>query len=481
MDEPLYKRDVTVASAAPLTAAQVIEDLSLAREVLETVHPGYDRYTPARTLDAAWDVRLADASEIEDTGALYLALSEVLTLIRCDHTKAETPREMERARTENASFFPFRLMTDGDAAIIYSTDEGSPFQKGDKLISIDGRPASQVISDVLSLIPVDGQTDHVKPVQFESTGEFLGSGFEHFYPLLYGDWEEATVTIARGGEQMDVVAQPITWEAWRAMPWPGNQYRPDFVDSVELDINQDGVAVLTVDTFVNYRRPVDPDTVYRPLFETLREENITSLILDTRENGGGSTDAMLGLLAYLIDEPTTLFQWKRVRTIDVTEYADYINVWDPRALKPDPSNFNRLDDGWFELKPQADPLSLQPFDPKEPQFEGDLIVLTSASNASGVALMLATLQEKGAATLVGEKTGGSAEGPTAGILYSLKLPNSGIVVRVPWQLQRSIVANPPLGKGVTPDVLIRPSINDRLDGRDRVLEEALRLASRREP
>ena len=59
---------ITLMTAAalqvsPLSSDGALEDIALAREALERVHPGYDRYTSQDQLDAAWIRLQAMASE----------------------------------------------------------------------------------------------------------------------------------------------------------------------------------------------------------------------------------------------------------------------------------------------------------------------------------------------------------------------------------------------------------------------------------
>ena len=87
-------------------------------------------------------------------------------------------------------------------------------------------------------------------------------------------------------------------------------------------------------------------------------------------------------------------------------------------------------------------------------------------------MLLARMKDAGRIRLVGEATGGSAEGPTAGILFFLKLPNSGITVRVPWKRQYMDIAKFEAGKGLLPDVPVAETIEDFRSGVDRALESA---------
>ncbi|MEM0987129.1 MAG: S41 family peptidase [Pseudomonadota bacterium] len=464
---------VTVLSEKPLTAEAAKADIALARQALIDIHPGYHRYADPVALEERWEELVLSVQDGTSDRALYVGLSGVLTDIRCDHTKAEQPASLEDSRKSTASFFPFRPILSRDGVFVFSAADGTGLMPGDQLISINGQSMDDVTQSILAMVPVDGYTDHVKPVAFEATGEFLGSAFEHFYPLIYGAWRTLDVEIERASARQSITLEPISWEAWRALDWAGPAYRSDFVDAVTFDVLEEGVGYLRIDTFVNYRRPVDPAEIYGPIFDQLQAEGFEKLIIDTRFNGGGSTDAVIGLIGFLTEDSSPLFASKQVRSIDLSAYADVIDTWDPRALTPDPTAFDTLDDGWFEILAEKDPISLGPIPAQAPRFEGEVVALTSRANASGVTILLSTLRDRIDALLIGEATGGSSEGPTAGQIFFLELPNSGIRVRIPWQLQSLNVASFEPGLGVTPDIEIAVTASDRLSGRDPILEAAM--------
>ena len=469
---------VSVAAQSRLSAEAAQADISLAKQALMDIHPGYDRYADPSELDELWDALEASVGKGTSDRALYVKLSRLLTEIRCDHTKAELPDSLEQSRMNAPSFFPFRPIVTGDGVLVFSAAEGVGLLPGDRLLSINGMAMNEIVETVLEMIPVDGYTDDVKPVAFEATGEFIGSAFEHFYPLHFGDWSSATAEIARNGERKSVILEPINWDAWRDLKWMGPAYRTDFVDAVQFDMLEDGVGYLRIDTFVNYRKPVDPAEVYGPVFEQLKSDGVETLIIDTRHNGGGSTDAVIGLIGFLTDDTSPLFAAKQVKTIDLSAYSDVIDTWDPRALTPDPSGFTTTGNGWFSVRAETDPIALGPIPAQSPKFEGEVILLTSRANASGVTMLLSTLRDRIGARLIGEATGGSSEGPTAGQIFFLKLPNSGIRLRIPWQLQSLNVASFEPGRGVTPDIRVDVTASDRLAGLDPVLAEAVRQAQR---
>ncbi len=465
-----------------LTRDEALADLAIARDALESIHPGYDRYVSRASLDGSWqaletDIQSGDGLVVSD---LYLRLSRLLTDIRCDHTKAEIPRDLEEARKTTPSFFPFRFFVAGNrAAIVSAADEANGLLRGDEIVSINGRSIAALLDEIRPLIAVDGDTLHAREPALEATGEYLGSAFEHFYALRYGVWDTAQITVRRGtADTLTVAVKPITFTDWRAMPWPGLAYRPNFKDAVSLNTRAaPGVAILQVDTFVNYRSPVDPRTVYGPLFERLAADKVKVLIIDTRLNGGGSTDAMLALLAHVSEQPFRFLRSRYVKTLDLARFSKVINTWDPSLLTPDPDRFILERPNWYREKPAAGDYDFRLIDPLKPTFGGHVIALSNAQNASGVTMMLGRLKALRPVDIIGEPTGGSVEGPTAGTLFFVKLPTSGIIVRVPFYRQYLDVPSFEPRLGVMPDIPVTVTLEDRLADRDPVLDAALARAA----
>ena len=116
-----------------------------------------------------------------------------------------------------------------------------------------------------------------------------------------------------------------------------------------------------------------------------------------------------------------------------------------------------------------------PRKPAPGAFQGRLTVLTSPINASGATMLIAKLRDMGRATLIGGPCGGSADGATAGRIFNLKLPASGITVRIPVAFNQMNVDRFDADGGLQPDQLVEPTVEDFRLGRDRVLQDALQL------
>lgn len=460
-----------------LTVEQVARDIALAEEVYQRIHPGYTRYADPSDLREAWQLVVSEAVQNDglSVGDLYLDTSAVLAQIRCDHTKAELPDALAETRNTDPVYLPMRWeMIEGRGFVTVAMD-GSGLQRGDEILEIDGEPLSARADAVRPLIPYDGNTPWVRDAQIAQSYEFRGGGLDHFGALMFETAATADLTVRRGdAAATNIRVERINHAQWRDLG-SGELGARNFKDAIRFERIGDDAAYLAVDTFVNYRTPVNPAELYDPIFAALQTEGRDTLIVDLRRNGGGSDDAALALVARLIASPAPFMRDIRVKTLDHSGLEDHIRTWDSRALNPDPRGFTENPDGSYSIIEALSP-SLSTLTPPENAFTGQLILLTSRNNASGSTHLLSFIKAQNQdAILIGEQTGGSAEGATAGILFTLTLPESGIKMRVP--AMRSFVNNDGFepGLGMSPDIKAPMTVAAFLNGEDPALDAARAL------
>ncbi|MEM1052082.1 MAG: S41 family peptidase [Pseudomonadota bacterium] len=463
-----------------LTPEQIASDIALAQEAYSRIHPGYSRYATTVEMREAWSaiIREAEAQNGMRLRDLYLAVQLALTNIRCDHTKAELPAVLREARSGQPLYLPFRWDLIEGRGIIVTPGEDDELTRGDEIIAIDGRPLAEIVSTIGSYIPVDGQTDWARNGEITQSLEFMGGGVDHFGALLWDIEPQARLRLrARDNSEREVLVDRISFDKWGAM---GETSRANFVDAVTYERMSEDTGYLRIDTFVNYRRPIDPHSILGPIFESIAAEERSRLILDLRNNGGGSTDAAHALASYLIEEAMPLKLSMQVATLDLSGLREHLSTWDTRALNPDPRGFIANDDGTYILRDGiADETNV--IVPADAAFEGELIILTSSQNSSGSTNLISILTGQERTKLIGEPTGGSAEGPTAGLLFTLTLPESGIRTRIPLFRYRNNVAEFEPGLGVSPDISAALTVKAFRAGRDPALEAAKALTLRAAP
>ena len=458
-------------SGSELSLQQIKSDIALAEEAYSRIHPGYTRYASKKDMQKAWDNLERQANDGMTTAEFYLGIQSVLTQIRCDHTKAELPKSLVELRKESPVYLPLRWSFVEGRGFVRTAAADTSLSYGDEILSIDRRPLSDWVDAVDDYIPVDGYTEWSKNAGMSESLEFRGGAVDHFGALLWDVPPKAELEIKTAdGTLKTVPLDRIHFKDWTALDAGG---AANFKDAITFKRIGDKGTYLAVDSFVNYRDYADPDALYDPIFDTLKKENREFLILDLRKNGGGSHDASRGLINRLMKTRKAFNKDVRVATLNLDGLREHLWTWEKKALKPNRLAFKKNKDGTYSFRKFAGQHGK--IKPAHNRFDGKLIVLTSNANSSGSAALMAHLKDEGRAIFVGEKAGGSAEGPTAGIQFTLTLPESGIKTRIPVIRAFHNIESFDEGLSISPDIDAPMTVEAFLEKRDPAMEAALDL------
>jgi Peptidase family S41 len=466
-------------SVRGLGPVQAAEDVALMRRALEMIHPGLYRRASQRTLTRAF-ARLEEAARTPlDELGLYRGISAVLADIRCSHTKAEQPPGFEEWRQANPSHLPFRFRMLEGRMIVVSAASSSGLTRGAEILSIDGRSIRSMTRALGRYVAMDGNTHWCRAELLADDGDLMGSDFDHFYPYVFGRQDMFEIAVREPGAtgQRRLTLPAISFRDWQTLDNEGRAYRSNFADTTTWRMLDAATGYLRIETFVNYRRPANGQALIAQAMTELREGGAERLILDLRDNGGGSDDAALALLDHLALRPYTYQRAIRLRAVRYGDLTQYIETWGDRdaLFNPPLERFVQSEDGWFDRRAEDYPDVLQERRPAPAAFQGPVTVLTSPVNASGATMVISKLKDEGRVRLVGGRCGGSGDGPTAGQILNLRLPNSGIVVRIPLAFNQMNVNRFDVDGGIRPDLLVAQRVEDFRAGFDRVRHTALTL------
>ena len=317
-------------STSLLTIEQTGRDAELLLSVMRSIHPGYTRYRTAAAVNVAEQTFLAAATNAQNTGAMYLAVSKFLATIRCEHTEAELPPQMLEWRNDQASMLPLTFAwVEGTAIVTGVAPEVTGVVVGDELIEVDGRSMESLYDAMKPHISVDGFTDHTKASIFSGSDDIGLTTFDIYHPLLYG-FSSAFDLSVRGtnGLLRKTRVPAVDAEASQAARGIG-RVPSNFSDKEAVSWKRVGdTAVLNIKTFVNYRTPVNPDSVLGPVFREIGDSGVDRLVLDFRSVGGGSDDVMNSLLRHLIDKPISVGGPSRVKTYQFDAFRKHLSTWD---------------------------------------------------------------------------------------------------------------------------------------------------------
>lgn len=162
---------------------------------------------------------------------------------------------------------------------------------------------------------------------------------------------------------------------------------------VHYEINKDkNAAVLTLDSCTyndEYKNTV------REMFKEVKEQGITNVAVDLRNNGGGNS----------------LVANEFIRYLDVESYKEWAFDW-------------RL--GWFMINIPQSVVQNNKYD--DLLFKGNLYLLTSTSSFSSAMCFAEYVKDNGLGTIIGEPCGNAPD--SFGDITDFKLPNSGAVLQI---------------------------------------------------
>ena len=466
----LYAAQASAADTS-LTAAQAKSDAAILVKTMRALHPALDKYRSPAEVDAAFARFTARAEQARSAAAMYLAATELAAAIRCGHTWTNVLNQQGpiKARLlDTADKLPLTMtLVDGRWRVLASATPG--ITANDEIIAIDGRSSAAVVATMLPYLRADGSSDGKRLRQLgHDRPDF--SMMDIVWPLLAPPGEGRFQLQVRSGDGVvRTVAAPATTLAARAASLKA-QGVASIDASWRLRIDGD-LAVLTLPTFAFYRSKFDWRGFMAESFATLRQRQIGRLVIDIRDNEGGDGEIGLELLSWLVKSPVTYVSDQSVTTYERVPYAlaRYLDTWDygffDRTGQVDPI-VDGPQKGRLRFRPNA--AKVHQVTPRENGYQGSSWLLVGAENSSATFALAQLVQQSGAATLVGQKTGGNARGLNGGQLTWVNLPHSGVAVDIPLLASSYGVDTP--DASVIPDIVVQRSFERQVAGRDEEME-----------
>jgi len=481
----------TLQGQTKLTAQEALEDIDWLKKALEYVHPRLYKYTDKEALDSIFsEVRAhIDNSQGNISGLDFLSeVSKVNAQVNCGHLYTIPQFELQEEILQK-KIMPFYVKVLRDELfIVNDCSKAKGALNGTKVLSINGKSTTDILYEIRRGIASDGFIETRKNRLIERYFYYTFHGFDLYYHLHIDRSEKFTIKYQKSGDdkihQIDLNGISIDErtnllneiyskdeKVWQNTPSP------------RFELNKkENYAILTVSRSF-YNKKVDPDfdLFLKNSFQELKDKGVTNLIIDLRNNEGGSEHQQMELMSYLYDKPFKLYQNIFLRHLDYRPLQEVIIERDPKDLlfNNDDKYMRKIsNDLWINNYKYSKSLNLQ--EPKENIFKGKLFLLMNGITFSSAADLAADIQKTTDATFIGEETGGVFEGPTGGNTIVIQLPNSKIMVRISPNIHLGYMYKKhPIGRGVLPDYEIEYSMDNVLDEKDLELQKALELIKNR--
>ncbi len=461
MKNLVYTLAVLAAAAQaepPLTPKEATRELAILKKAFVSLHPGlYRRRTPAE-VDAAFASAEQQLANGADRATMFLVASRLAAVVQCGHTWTNPLNQGDavKALFEQPDKLPFRVRVVGGQLV--ATESADPLIPTPlEVLAIDGRPVSELLAELLPFISADGPTNDKRVTRLDSGPN--GGGFDRWFPLLHPP-TNGTYRVRLNDREVTVSA--VALAAREAKLKPSDE-------TWRFSIDQ-GVATLVLPTFSFWRDAFDWKAFLEKTFATLREQKVTALIIDARDNEGGDDAIGRAVLSQLLRAPYALPTGRAFSAYERAPWAlaRFLDTWDTSFFDRT-GQVKREGTRWIVTSRDRPHQIVQPA-PRP--FVGKVVALVGPQMSSAGYLFARDLKASKAGTLIGQRTGGSLRGLNGGQLAWLVLPHSGVSVDIPLLGFETEPAQP--DRGVEPDVAVNPTVDDVLAGRD--VERAAALA-----
>jgi C-terminal processing protease CtpA/Prc len=256
----------------------------------------------------------------------------------------------------------------------------------------------------------------------------------------------------------------------RSFPRPSKKERKENnlynIRSIQVD-TAGSTAFMNVSTFSTGNKL---KSFFRNSFQVLSQEHIKNLVIDLRYNGGGNVSLSTKLTQYITDHKfklaDSLYASRRLSKyeshIQNSFGAFFIMHFMTHRKSDGHYHFGYFERHYFSPK-------------KNDHYNGNVYILTGGNSFSASTLFVNALKGQANVKIVGEETGGGAYGNTAWFIPDAVLPNTRVRFRLPRFRMVMNKDYPKTGRGIVPDILVKPSADAIKNGYDVKIEYVKKL------
>ena len=445
---------VFAIDAQNYSRAELTADITFLQTQLFEKHSGLDTYTSLEEINNTLNQMKATLPDSMSAIQFYGHISPILSTIKDGHTMLLPPSVyLEKSNTDSL-FLPLRMFNSGDKLYVelnYLPEDKIP--NGSEIISINGVPAAVILNTMLNGMMRDGHNDaYARWALNWWFAEYFSYWYDH--PAKY-----QIQFINPEGVLQNVIIDGATKEAYneyRAKRYPNRSFTRtyDHKPGTAVVFTLDTINSIAIMKIKDWDEAVLKNTYHQKLrktidscFDSIFLFHIQHLVIDIRDNQGGSLVNSKHVLSYLLNT-----------SFDLVD--NYYKVSNPA-----------LDAGNSRYKKTSGENSKSNKIRKE-IYTGKVYVLTNGGSFSNSGLFASTLKRNNRALFIGEETGGSIYSLNANT-KSLTLPNTQIQFELTTKRFAINESIPNAGRGLIPDYVVHPTITNLVEGRDVILEKAL--------
>ncbi len=489
-----YNEQISVSHSIP----DMHKDVDKAYKKLQKLHPKLYGYITKEKLDFKFDSLKKTIDKPLKTKEFYEKLAPVIAEVRQGHIGVNFPKlrlEKEKKEYLKKKKFEFNELDFEyiDEGLWLTNTRGQDSSiVGSQLLKVAGEEVTDIFKKQRKLIAADGYNETFY-------NRIIAHRFSGYLHKDRGFIDSLSVVMKKNDSVFTRVFRYIAKDSFQKKKVDTAKVKPIVLTKLERKelkskrkkIHKENIKYgyskkrkeytrsfnfIGKDSSIAYMKIREFSGSYKEFFEEsftkLDSAKTKNLILDLRNNPGGSIAQITKLYSYLTPKEFKMVNESEVLTRGtlLKSMMSYNNplfvkiiggIFSPAFITYDLIKTHKKDGKLyyklsFSKSKEPNPL----------RYDGKLYVIINGASFSASSILSANLKGSKRATIIGEETGGAYNGTVAGLFKYIKLPTSKVRIRIGLMQVDGPYKVTPDGYGVQPDVKILPKLEDRLNGKD---------------
>lgn len=463
---------------------QLYEDFDIMVNSLKEAHSGLYWYNSIAEFDSITTLQRRELKDGMDSYEFFRIASKIVTTTKEGHCRIGSSRDVGEYFNKKALIVPLIVKMLNEKLYILNNIENYK-TKGKILIKINNKPIENIVESIFSFSPkyADG---NIKTGKIRYTIDYSGLAYHYTDYFKNEPIYELELLNPKTNQTSTIKVNALSSSDFRNLE-KQVEY-PSFDKPIALNINkQKGFAQLFIHSFRHtyYDKDGDERVAFKvfsskidSVFKVIQKANIQNLIIDIRNNGGGTEGYEDYLFSYLTDKPYSKYKYVQANSLSYSflEYTQHNTSEKKQEFEKNMKDeFYLNKDGRYLRKSGF----MEVEQPKRNPFKGKIYVLISGKTYSGGSEFAGLLKSKTDAVFIGEETAGGFYGQTSGFGLTLTLPNTKTRIRIP--LLKFVTSfeskDIPFGRGIIPDYNVQPTYEEYNNGIDSEMYFTFKLIS----
>ena len=448
-------------------ASALKEDALVFKNIVLKMHPAVGIYENRAHITQLFDNLIADLSDSLTEKQFRIKLKFIADELRCGHTEVAASLAYFKAfKHLKINFSPYYFIPVQNKLFVLASlnrKQDTLLKVGTEVKRINGITIDTSFGLIRKMISTDGYN-------LSGKNYYLQRGFNAYHFALFSRPDTMEIEFLKS-DSTTFTKRIKAIKLENLPPFPlqkredslYTKYRRAAMSFRYLDAEKSTMH-LRIHSFSAWKYK----KAYRKIFRQLEKNKTENLVIDLRNNGGGSLTNSYRLLEYILNEQTQQTLKTGIRKYPFKQYtrASYVFkltrwglAWIGKHKK-----VNDTDYYTYTIKPS-----------RKRHYNGKLLVLINGGSFSASCLTAAYIQHQKRGQFIGQETSGALEGCNAGVTPFYTLPNTKIRLRIPTFRVIHDPITQLTGKGIQPDYPIEYQFKDIMGKKDLELLKAKEL------